>query len=399
MSEPWDVIVVGVGSMGAAACCELSRRGASVLGLEQMATAPHELGAHHGHSRVIRLSYFEHADYVPLLRRAYEAWDSLERVCGQRLMYRVGGLWAGRPEDALVAGSLDAARRYGLAHELLDRSEIADRFPQLIVPDDWSAIFEPVAGLLVPERVVSGCVTLAERRGASILTGQRVTDVIEDGPLLRVVTPDATHTARHVVFTTGAWTGDIGVPLTVTRQVLGWVRPTRPDRLNADVLPCVAVADGPASIHYGFPMIDPPSPDVPTTNSLDDPGVPPAGLFKFCHHYQGPTTTPDTVNRRPEPGDIDDFLPALRRFLPDAAGEVVDVRVCLYTNTPDGHFIVDEHPRYGPGKTTIACGFSGHGFKFVSVMGEVIADLALNGRTDLPVNFLRHARFGRGGRA
>ncbi|MEM9252376.1 MAG: N-methyl-L-tryptophan oxidase [Planctomycetota bacterium] len=402
MAQPWDVIVIGVGSMGASACYQLARRGASVLGLEQMDTAPHELGAHHGHSRMFRLSYFEHADYVPLLRRAFDGWRELEQASGQRLMYTTGGVWAGRPDDPLVAGSLDAARRHGLEHEALSRPQLAERYPQLMIADDWSGLFEPKAGLIVPERAVSACVRLAEEHGARIITGQAVTDVAEDGALMRVATSDAAYSAKHVVFTAGAWTRDIGVPLTVTRQVMGWVRPVHPDRLTPDALPCVALATAPGSVHYGFPLIAPSGPSDPTdadAPALDDPGVPPPGLFKFAHHYQGPTTTPHTVDRQPKPDDADDFLPALQRFLPDAAGEVADVRICLYANSPDGHFIIDRHPRYAPGKTTLACGFSGHGFKFVSVMGEVIADLALDGRTDQPIGFLGLSRFGNTDRA
>lgn len=378
MSHVYDVAVIGMGSIGSSACYHLAKRGVDVLGIDQF-DVPNALASHHGHSRMIRLCYYEHPDYVPLLRRAYELWREIEADCGQRLLHITGGLYLGEADDDFVAGSLASARQHGLPHAYLDRSQVRERFPQFDVPDHWQAIYEPEAGLLIPERVVEAFARITRNCGGTVMERHRVTQVIEEGQTLRIVTGRGDFRARHVVFTQGAWTRDVGVELTVTRQVLGWVEPARPDRFGADVFPSFAINNPDQSAHYGFPLID---------------DVPPQGLLKIAHHWHDRPTSPETINRDPEPGDVDDFLPTLRRFLPEADGPVRKQSICMYTNSPDSHFVIDRHPAYPAERATVACGFSGHGFKFASVMGEAIADLATSGRTDLPIGFLSRARFG-----
>lgn len=380
----FDVIVVGAGTMGAATCYELARRGVRVLGLERF-DIPHSRGAHHGFSRLIRLAYFEHPDYVTLLARAYDNWERLERDTGEPTVFLTGGLYLGREDSELVAGSLRAARAYDLPHEMLDHAAVRQRFGQFHVPADMVGFFEMKAGFVSPARAMRGYVDQALRHGAELHGHEPVIDWDAKPSRVTVRTHRGTYEAGHVVFCGGAWTDqlvrDLGVPLTVTRQVLGWVWPRQPDAFALGRFPVWALDANPAGafrgIHYGFPMVK------------QEPGL------KIALHYPAETTDPDAVRRDVQPGDEATFRPMLASLLPEGDGPLLAVRTCLYTNSPDGHFIIDRHPAYG--NVTVACGFSGHGFKFASVVGEVLADLAADGATTLPIGFLGLDRFGGAG--
>lgn len=372
----YDVIILGVGAMGSAAAYQLAGRGARVLGLEQF-DIPHARGSSHGYSRMIRTAYFEHPDYVPLLRRAYELWRELEQVSGQTLLHLTGGLYLGRLKDPLISGSLGAAREHALAHEMLSREELRRRFGQFHVPDDFVGFFETNAGFLTPERVVAAYAEAALRRGADLRGHQRVLDWSRDGSGFVVRTREQTWHAARLIICAGAWSGklveSLGVSLTVTRQVLGWVWPPRTDRFAYGTFPVWAMGHADGSLHYGFPMMP------------DNPG------FKIAHHAPQAVVDPDAPRTEPQIADESSFRPFLQSVMPDADGPLLALRTCFYTNSPDHHFIIDRLP--GCDGVTIACGFSGHGFKFASVIGEVLADLAMNGVTPLPVGFLGLARF------
>ena len=374
-----DIIVVGVGAMGASACWQLARRGVRVLGLEQF-DIPHGRGSSHGYSRIIRQAYFEHPDYVPLLRRSYELWRELESVTGTELLHLVGGLYMGPGNGEVVAGSFSAALKHGIEHSMLDRSELAKQFPQFHLPDDWVGLLEPGAGFVRPEASIAAFAIAAMQQGAELHGHEKVLDWSSDGGGVTVRTDRGEYHAKELVFCGGAWSGqllrDLDVPLNVTRQVLGWVWPKEPDLFGPEKLPVWAIDNLDGSIYYGFPM------------QPDNPG------FKLALHKPMETVSPDHVNRDTGPTDEQTFRPCLERFIPDANGPLLAMRVCLYTNSPDGHFILDRHPRHD--HVTIACGFSGHGFKFASVVGEVLADLAMTGKTDLPAQFLSLKRFSSG---
>jgi len=376
MANTFDVIVIGVGAMGSAACYQLARRGVRVLGLEQF-DIPHALGSSHGGSRMIRLAYYEHPDYVPLLRRSYQLWDELEADSGEKLLYRTGGLYMGPETGEIVGGALQSARQHGLAHQLLNRGEIRKSYPQFTIPEEWVAIYEPEAGFLIPEKVVATYANLAIRAGAELHGREAVTDWNASASGATVRTTRGEYHAGRLLFCGGPWTSkivrDLGVELNVTRQVLAWVWPKKPDDFALGRLPVWAIDRLDGTIYYGFPMMN------------DIPG------FKLAHHGPGQTTDPDHVARDPQAGDEQTFRPALRQFIPQADGPVLSMKVCLYTNTPDHHFIVDRHPAHE--RVTIACGFSGHGFKFASAMGEALAELMLNGATSQPTNFLGLERF------
>lgn len=377
----YDVILIGMGAMGSAACWQLARRGVRVLGLEQF-DIPHSRGSSHGFSRMIRLAYHEHADYVPLLRRAYENWHELESVSGQKLLHITGGVYAGPPGSDRLARTSTAAESHGIPYERLSPAELTHRYAPFHLPDDYEILFEPSAGFLLPEKAIAAQVISALNAGAEIHAHEPVVSwqplgTSGAGEGVSVTTSRGTYEAGRVVFCGGAWTvrlvQDLGVPLRVTRQTLGWTWPREPRLFELGKFPVWSIAREDGTSHYGFPMMP------------DNPG------FKTAHHHRNDETTVDTVIRDPLPGDEADIRYPISRFLPAAEGPLLGLRVCLYTNTPDAHFIVDTHPQ--DSRVVIACGFSGHGFKFASVMGEVLADLATEGKTAHPIGFLGLKRF------
>jgi len=376
MGKSFDVIVIGVGAMGSSACFQLARRGVRVLGLEQF-DIPHALGSSHGQSRMIRLAYYEHPDYVPLLKRAYQLWDELESISGQKLLYRTGGVYIGPIDGEVVGGSLHAAREHKLAHELLDHAELGRRFPQFTVPEPWVAVWEPEAGFLTPENVIAAYAEAALRGGAELHGREMVTSWEADAGGVTVRTTRDEYRADKLIFCGGPWTSklvaDLGVRLVVTRQVWGWVWPKKPEFFELGRLPVWAIDHLDGTLHYGFPLLK------------DVPG------FKIGHHGPGRETDPERVARDPQAGDEETFRPVLKNMIPAADGALLSMKVCTYTNSPDHHFIIDRHPIHE--RVTLACGFSGHGFKFASVVGEVLADLAMEGRTRLPAQFLGLGRF------
>lgn len=376
--KTYDVIVIGVGTMGAAACYHLAKRGEAVLGLEQHAI-PHSLGSHHGFSRMIRLAYYEHPDYVPLLQRAYDLWDALEAETNAKLLHRTGGLYIGLRGQPFLEGALTSAKRHGLDHETLTHREIEKCYPMFSVPETHEGFFEKMAGFLVPESVMGAHVTQALHHGAELRGHVKVSHWEadrENGVIVRTGDGEALR-ARRLVITAGPWTSqiltDLQLGLTVTRQTWGWFWPEHPEHFTLGTFPSWFY-ETPGGGHYGFPMMP------------DNPG------FKLaCHVPSNILTAPDEVDRTITRDDESAFRPFLRRHIPQANGNLLAIRTCLYTNSPDAHFIIDRHPQFR--HVIFACGFSGHGFKFAGVMGEVLADLAVHGRTEHPIGFLSLKRF------
>jgi len=371
LSSAFDAIVIGLGAMGAAAAWQLAARGARVLGLEQF-DIPHALGSSHGFSRMTRMAYFEHPDYVQLLRSALRLWHQLEAQGGQKLIYLTGGLYLGPVGGELVGGSLAAAKMHGLAHELIELNELRRRFGQFRVPDDFVGFLDRDAGFILPEKAIGTFAGLALRRGAQLHGREPVLDWSADSAGVSVITSRATYRAATAIICGGAWSErlvrGLGIPLRVTRQVMGWVWPKTPALFELTRLPVWAVDHLDGSIHYGFPMLP------------DSPG------FKLAHHAPAQSTDPQTVDRQISQADEQTIRPFLQRFIPDADGPLLSMRVCLYTNSPDQHFLIDRHPEHP--NVVLACGFSGHGFKFAPVIGAALADLALTGKTIHPIEFL-----------
>src|SRR4051794_30625785 len=312
----FDVIVAGVGAMGSAACYELARRKLRVLGLEHF-SVPHDRGSSHGRSRMIRLAYYEHPDYVPLLRRAYENWRSLEAATGEQVLYITGGLYCGPRDGELVSGSLRAASEHHLAHELLDRAELARRFPQLSVPDDHVAVHEAEAGFVRPERAIELFTERAVRSGAEIQNHEPLRAWSSDERSVTVTTNRGTYRADHLLLCGGAWSAalarDLEFPLRVTRQVMGWVAPRNPEPFMLGRFPVWAVDRLDCTIDYGFPL-----------------GPHDANL-KLAHHGPGPTCDPNQVSREPTPADEREIQDIVSRHLPGGVGPIAEIRTCLYT--------------------------------------------------------------------
>jgi sarcosine oxidase len=357
--------------MGSAAAYHLAARGQRVLGLERFGPA-HDRGSSHGGSRITRQSYFEDPAYVPLLLRSYELWDRLRHDSGVDVITLTGGVFLGRPDTLTVAGSLRAARRWDLPHELLDADAIRARFPTLTPADDEIGLYEEAAGFVRPESTVAAHLDLAGRHGAELHYEEPALSwETTSGGGVRVRTATGTYTGGHLVVCPGAWApellADLGIPFTVERQVMYWFQPTTgvgpyaPDRH-----PIYIHEDTGGVQVYGFPAIDGPG-----------------GGAKVAFFRRGIVTTPDTIDRQVHPEEIDTMRDRLAGILPTLPGRYLTAATCMYTNTPDQHFVLAAHPEHE--HVTVACGFSGHGFKFVPVVGEIVADLATTGTTRHPI--------------
>jgi sarcosine oxidase len=375
----FDVIVAGVGAMGAAACFHLTRRGARVLGLERFGI-PHELGSSGGHTRLIRLAYFEHPDYVPLLRHAYGNWHELESRVGRKVLHQTGAVYIGPPEGHLVAGSLQAAVAHGIEHEMLSPAAVAERCGPFELPEGFAAFYEPAAGFLLAGEAIASHAELALAGGAKLHAFEAIQSWRANADGVEVTTDHDTYSADRLVITAGAWSqelhGEIDVELTVTRQAVVWLWPNEPDRFRLGRFTCWGIEDdtpGFRGIYYGFPMV---------------PGQP--GL-KMAHHAPGEEATPAHLDRSVRRGDAESIETVVDKFIPLAKGPLVNVKICMYTMSPDEHFVIDAHPEHA--NVILACGFSGHGFKFASAIGEALADLTLDGRSELPIAFMSLERF------
>jgi sarcosine oxidase len=358
VAERWDVIVTGLGAMGSAAVRELARRGIRVLGLDRY-TPPHAHGSTHGRTRIIREAYFEHPAYVPLVQRAELLWTALEREVGERLLVRTGGLMIGPERGALVSGARASAEQHVLPHELLTSAEVRRRFPALAPAPEAVALYEPRAGVLFPEACVRALLSCATRDGAELRTGEPMLTWRAEGGVVRVATAMGEHVANRLVLALGPWLPEFLngalTPLTVERQMQHWFGPRQhAERFTPEQLP-IALWETPDRMFYTIP-------------DFGD-GV------KVAVHHDGEITDPQRVRRTISDEEDASARALMERFLPDAAGELRERAVCLYTNTLDGHFVIDHHPAHR--EVVIASPCSGHGFKFATVIGEIVARLSL----------------------
>lgn len=371
--EHHDVIVLGVGSMGGAAVNTLADRGAKVLGLETFEPG-HDQGAAHGGTRIIRQSYFESPAYVPLLQRAYEGWRTLEAESGRSIMELCGGIYLGDPGDITFVGSRAAAELHGLPHEILDADEVRRRFPTMNPADDALAVYEADAGYVRPEETTIANAEVAARKGATLRFHEPVTHwQTTPGGGVEVVTTHGTYGADRLVVTPGPWAKqvlpELNLPLAIDRMVFYWFAPEYTDavpyELYSDERHPVYIEEthGNGQI-YGFPMTDGP-----------------AGGLKLGFFRHGTPTTPQTIDRTVHAEEIAEMQRRAVQLFPRLTGPLVTAKTCLYSVTPDEHFIIGAHPEHE--QVQIACGFSGHGFKFVPVVGEILADLALDGASAL----------------
>jgi sarcosine oxidase len=371
--ERFDVIVAGVGGHGSAAVMELASRGARVLGLER-SSIPNERGSSHGVNRIIRLAYAEDPRYVPLLRRAYERWRELEKSVGEQLLWITGGIDAGSPDSEHVKGALESARVHDLPHDVLTATELQRRFPGYSLPDGMIGMYQPDSGFVASERAIVAHVNQALVHGAEIhahepITGWRATD---DG--VEVETAHGRYQAKQLVVTAGAWVGktvpELAPVFKPQRQVLIWTQPTVPASFALGSFP-VFILDSPEGLFYGFPVF----------------GIP--GFKIGRYHHRDETIDPDVFDRDAFTTRDEEVLRAgISRYFPDANGPTLSLASCIFTNTADEHFVIDRLPGAPPVLVVSPC--SGHGYKFTSVMGEIVADLVLDGgsRFDLSMFLL-----------
>lgn len=379
----FDVIVLGVGSMGSSACHHLAEKGFKVLGLEQF-DIPHELGSHAGQSRIIRKSYGEGSDYVPLLERAYKNWQTLESKTGTQVYHQTGLAYFGAPNDPFLNTVKDSSKKYNIPLNHLTAEECNRKYPQFRLPENFQRLEEPEAGFITPERSILLYVQQAVLNGAVIRTNEKVLEWKRDtsGSII-VVTNRGTYKAGKLVITAGPWAGkmlpQLASKLTITRQAVAWVKPKKWDNFAPGKFPCW-ILEHKEFDFYGFPILP-----VGTFGG-------PLGLKLALHYPGGDTTEPDSVDRNTKQSDEKILVDFLNEFIPGGYESTLAMKTCLYTNSPDQNFIIDYLPGFDK-DVVFATGFSGHGFKFVSVMGEILTDLAMDGSTQLPIGFLSVKRF------
>jgi sarcosine oxidase len=359
----YDAVVCGLGVTGSAALHALASRGLRVLGLERFSPG-HDRGSSHGATRIIRLSYFEHPSYVPLLHRAYQLWRELERAAARRVLHVTGIIEIGPPDGGLVPGTLAAARLHLLRHEALTAAEVMRRFPAFRLPPHYVGAFQSDGGYLDAEPAIEIFLALAQAAGAHVRTGESIKAIETRGSGVRVITDRGAVDAGCVIVCVGPWTKallpDLAVSLRVTRQVMGWFAPSRPELFSPGSFP-VFLIESRHGIHYGFPAIG-------------DGGVKVAR-----HHHQDETVDSENYDRTVSAEDERLIRSAVVEYLPAANGPLIAAKTCLYTMMPDGDFLIDHMP--DAPQVIVASPCSGHGFKFAPVVGEILADLAIAGTT------------------
>ena len=372
----YDVAVIGLGAMGSAALYELARRGRRAIGIEQFEPG-HDRGSSHGESRLIRLAYFEDPAYVPLVRLAYDRWRAREARSGQRLLTVTGIVEAGIAGSPIVEASRRSSIEHGIAHEVLTARRLAERFPAFELPADWDCVYQADAGVLEPERAIGLFLAAAGEMGAQVRANTKVVAVEPVGGGVRVrLAGGEVIEAGSAIIAAGPWIAGLAPflrpHLTLTRQVLAWFDPVQPALTTPQRMP-VFLLHTPDDVIYGVP---------------DFRGT---GVKAGSHEPCGRLTDADAPRLEATAQDIDRILRPLAAYIPAAAGPLRQSTTCLYTKTPDEHFIVGPHPHHP--QIVLASPCSGHGFKFAPILGEALADLALTGASPLPIALFSPTRF------
>ena len=371
----YDCIVIGLGGMGSASLFELSSKGQNVLGIEQFDIG-HDKGSSHGLSRIIRIAYWEGIEYVPLVLRAHDRWLELEKTYNEKLLNITGALDIGLESSETIAGSLKACEEFDIPHEIFTSTQLSEKFPAYLLPEEYFSVFQKDGGFLVPESCVKMYVNESINNGADVKQNCKVLGWESDGNIVTVSTSDGNFKTKKLVITAGAWTGilqdEMSRFLTPERQVVSWFRPESPENYNIDKFP-VFNMEVPEGRYYGFPI----------------------------HHYEGikigryghlkETINPDSISREITDLDILTLRVPMEKYFQPTNPEPLFSQVCMFTNTPDEHFILDYLP--GNDNVFIASGFSGHGFKFASVIGELISDLMVDGGTEFDLGLFSLDRF------
>jgi sarcosine oxidase len=359
----FDVAVLGLGGIGSGAAYWLARRGVRVLGLEQFELG-HPRGESHDHSRIIRLSYHT-PQYVELAKAAYAAWATLEAETGERLIYRTGGLDLGPRAGAIrLEGYAESLRACDVPFETLDAAEIRRRWPAFTIDDDVHGIFQAQGGIVAAARATAAHQRAARSLGAVLRDNVRLTSLRAVGDEIELVLGDGSlYRARKLAIAAGPWSApvlrsfDIALPLEVTQEQVTYYAPSDPAPFALERFPVWIWMDDPS--FYGFPI-------------FGEAGI------KVAQDAGGKAVDPDARGFEPDPDIAARMRAFLVRYLPSALGRELFTKTCLYTLTPERDFIIDtlpEHPN-----VCVAVG-AGHAFKFASVIGRVLSELALDGAT------------------
>ncbi|MGL4610761.1 MAG: N-methyl-L-tryptophan oxidase [Trueperaceae bacterium] len=374
----YDVIVVGVGGMGSAAVYQLAKRGHRVLGLEQF-DIPHDQGSSHGINRIIRLAYYEDPRYVPLLKRAYTLWRELEKVSNEKILHVTGSVDASHEDEDIFQGSYKTCLEHELNHEILDAGSLQQRFPGYELPEGYKAVYQEEGGFVLSECCIINHVTVAQSFGADVRAREKVLgwDIHKD--VVTVRTERGSYETGKLIITAGPWAAQLlpelrsyAIP---ERQVLGWFQPLKPEQFQPTSFP-VFNLKVPEGYYYGFPVY----------------GVPGFKIGKYNHLEEN--TKADTVDRHIYAQDEAVLRACVRKYFPQANGPTMMLKTCMFTNSPDEHFLIGQHPE-SP-HLVLAAGFSGHGYKFCSVVGEILADLATSGKTQHDISLFQLERYLKG---
>lgn len=367
----YDTIVLGLGAMGASTAYHLAKHQKKVLGLEQFECA-HAKGSSHGATRLIRQAYFEHPDYVPLLRRSYELWDELFKRHGKNYFHKTGVVIYG-PENGgkILPGIRLASREHQIPIQEFSAQEASKRFPLLKVPEGYSAILEPGAGFLEVENCVRVHCEEAQKLGATLKFNEEVLGWESTNQSVTVKTTKGSYSASHLVITAGPWSSKIlknfGMSLKVQRVPLYWFEANN-EYSESNGFPSFAY-DLPYGFIYGFPY-------------KKGEGI------KISPHIPGPEVeNPTLLDKNSTAEELEPVVKCLREYFPEINPTPIKSAMCMYTMSKDTNFIIDTYP--GHPNVHFAAGFSGHGFKFSSVVGEVLTELTLDGKTKSPIDFLR----------
>jgi sarcosine oxidase len=374
-TKNYDVIVVGAGVMGAATMFELATRGRKVLGFEQFYVG-HDRGSSHGQNRIIRRAYYEHPSYVPLVNRAFEKWYELEQIDGHPLLIDCDCLSVGSHDSEMIRGVQHSARTHLLDVVSLSGDDLRNRFPQFRFNEEMVGLLERRAGFLLVDACLSALVRTSLFRKARINQKETIESWVSDGKMVTVTTNKSTYHAEKLVLTAGSWAPSLlaneGTRFRVMRQVMFWVQPDERRQYRRDIFP-VFLVDTPNGAFYGLPAIN-------------------SSGIKVAQHYGAEEVRhPDEVDRTIHDEDFSPVKEFLSKHLPGVNGKRTRGEICMYTMSPDKHFVLDVHPAFQ--NVFVATGFSGHGFKFAPVVGEIMADLVEKGHTNLPAEMFRLSRF------
>lgn len=361
----YDVIVIGAGSMGMAAGYFLSKSGKRILLLDSF-NPPHNKGSHHGDTRIIRHAYGEGEEYVPLVLKAQELWNELENITGKQLFLQTGVLNVGHEKSDFIENIISSSKTYSLPLDVIDSGEVNKRWPGVFLPSDYIGCFEPTSGVLKCEECIEAYRELAELHGASILTNSKVKEISVQDKRVTIKTEEQTFYSDALVVSAGAWSGhllsmlDLNLPLNPVRKTFAWFNADE-NLYNHKDFPAFSFETS-QGIYYGFPSIN-------------------GSGLKIGRHDGGEKINPDESIRGfgELKEDEADLLQFLNHYMP-LTQQLKYGKTCMYTLTPDENFIIDLHPKYS--NVAIASGFSGHGFKFSSVVGQILSELIISGKTE-----------------